>query len=99
MARKLLRLMAPVLLIAGLATGLFHGVQTLRQLFPPAVDSASVKKGPWLVPGGHIEDQPRFAYRGAMLDVARHFFTVAQVERYIDEMSLYKINTLHLHLA
>lgn len=81
------------------AAGLFHGVQTLRQLFPPAVESASVKKGPWLVPGGHIEDQPRFAYRGAMLDVARHFFTVSQVEHYIDEIALYKVNTLHLHLA
>ncbi|HEY3483241.1 MAG TPA: family 20 glycosylhydrolase, partial [Streptomyces sp.] len=75
------------------------GVQTLRQLFPPFVESASVHKGPWVVPGGHLEDQPRVAYRGAMLDVARHFFTVPQVERYIDELALYKINTLHLHLT
>jgi hexosaminidase len=51
------------------------------------------------VPGGHIVDHPRFAYRGAMLDVARHFFSVAQVERYIDELALYKINRFHLHLA
>jgi hexosaminidase len=51
------------------------------------------------VPAGRVTDAPRFAYRGAMLDVARHFFTVAQVERYIDELAMYKINTLHLHLA
>ena len=51
------------------------------------------------VPGGHILDYPRFGYRGAMLDVARHFFTVAQVEQYIDQIALYKINYLHLHLT
>jgi hexosaminidase len=79
--------------------GLFHGVQTLRQLLPAAAESASRRPGPWPVPGGHVLDRPRFGYRGAMLDVARHFFTVAQVERYIDEIALYKINYLHLHLS
>jgi hexosaminidase len=79
--------------------GLFAGVQTLRQLLPPAVETGHRRPGPWTVPGGHIVDQPRFPYRGAMLDVARHFFTVAQVERYIDQLARYKINTLHLHLA
>src|SRR5262245_47437162 len=53
--------------------GLFHGVQTLRQLFPPELESAAVQPGPWQLPGGRIIDYPRFAYRGAMLDVARHF--------------------------
>jgi hexosaminidase len=47
----------------------------------------------------HIADKPRFAWRGAMLDVARHFFSVGEVERYIDLLSQYKINVLHLHLA
>lgn len=79
--------------------GLFHGVQTLLQLLPPAVMSSTVQPGPWTVPGGTVLDYPRFAYRGAMLDVARHFFTVAQVERYIDELALYKVNVLHLHLS
>jgi N-acetyl-beta-hexosaminidase len=46
-----------------------------------------------------IEDRPRYAYRGAMLDVSRHFFGVDVVKRYIDEISQYKINTLHLHLS
>ena len=72
--------------------GLFAGVQTLRQLLP-------AQSGPWTVPGGSILDYPRLAYRGAMLDVSRHFFTVAQVEQYIDQLSLYKINYLHLHLS
>jgi hexosaminidase len=79
--------------------GLFAGVQTLRQLLPPAADSATVQPGPWPVPGGHIVDYPRFTHRGAMLDVARHFFPVATVERYIDEIALYKVNVLHLHLS
>ncbi|MEU7875763.1 beta-N-acetylhexosaminidase [Dactylosporangium sp. NPDC049140] len=77
-----------VTLTAGRAAGLFAGVQTLRQL----ANGTSI-------PAGHVADAPRFAYRGAMLDVARHFFSVAQVERYIDQLALYKINTLHLHLA
>ncbi|MBW5485507.1 beta-N-acetylhexosaminidase [Streptomyces bambusae] len=79
--------------------GLFHGVQTLLQLMPPAVMSPTVRPGPWTVPGGTVTDRPRFAYRGAMLDVARHFFTVEQVRRYIDQLALYKINMLHLHLS
>jgi N-acetyl-beta-hexosaminidase len=51
------------------------------------------------VPGGFILDYPRYAYRAAMLDLARHFFEKADVERYIDEIALYKINYLHLHLT
>ncbi|MET8246249.1 beta-N-acetylhexosaminidase [Streptomyces sp. NPDC005202] len=79
--------------------GLFHGVQTLRQLLPAAVEKDTVQPGPWLVAGGTVQDSPRYAYRGAMLDVSRHFFTVTQVKRYIDELALYKINKLHLHLS
>ncbi|NUR73329.1 MAG: family 20 glycosylhydrolase [Hamadaea sp.] len=79
--------------------GLFRGLQTLRQLLPPEADAATVQAGPWPIPGGTIVDYPRFAYRGMMLDVARHFFPVATVERLIDQIALYKINTLHLHLS
>ena len=71
--------------------GAFYGVQTLRQLLP--------LKAPWQVPAGSIVDAPRFAWRGAMLDVARHFFGVADVERFIDLMAAYKLNRLHLHLS
>lgn len=71
------------------AAGLFHGVQTIRQLLgtQPAL------------PDGHITDYPRFAYRGAMLDVARHFFSVQDVEKYIDDVALYKVDELHLHMT
>jgi len=81
------------------AEGLFHGVQTLRQLFPPTIESRTVQSGPWTLPGGRITDEPRFAYRGAMLDVARHFFAVDDVRAYIDLLAMYKINYLHLHLS
>jgi hexosaminidase len=80
-------------------TGLFHGVQTLRQLFPAAIESGTTQPGPWPVPGGRIVDAPRFAYRGAMLDVSRHFFEVPDVLRLVDQLARYKLNHLHLHLT
>jgi hexosaminidase len=79
--------------------GLFRGVQTIRQLLPPALESARPQNGPWTMATGTIADAPRFAWRGAMLDVARHFFGVADVKRFIDLMALYKLNRLHLHLS
>lgn len=90
---------ASVRLEAGSREGLFRGVQTLRQLLPPQAESATARPGPWTMPGVEIEDAPRFAWRGTMLDVSRHFFTVAQVKRYIDLASQYKINVFHLHLS
>ncbi|MFD8499802.1 family 20 glycosylhydrolase [Amycolatopsis sp. NPDC059657] len=88
-----------VVLRAITTDGLFGGVQTLRQLLPGKIESATVQTGPWTIPGATILDYPRFAYRGAMLDVARHFHPVASVKRYIDQLAQYKINNLHLHLA
>ncbi|MEU8551483.1 beta-N-acetylhexosaminidase [Streptomyces roseoverticillatus] len=79
--------------------GLFHGVQTLRQLLPARAESTVRQPGPWTVAGGVVTDAPRYGYRGAMLDVARHFFTVGQVKRYIDQLARYKYNALHLHLS
>ncbi|WP_413809332.1 beta-N-acetylhexosaminidase [Streptomyces sp. OE57] len=81
------------------SAGLFHGVQTLRQLLPASIERTTRQPGPWRVSGGTITDVPRYAWRGAMLDVSRHFFGVDQVKRYIDQLALYKINTLHLHLS
>ncbi|MFK0212987.1 beta-N-acetylhexosaminidase [Streptomyces sp. NPDC090298] len=86
-------------LTARAPAGLFRGVQTLRQQLPAAVERKSVQPGPWKIAGGTVVDTPRYAYRGAMLDVARHFFTVDEVKRYIDQLALYKVNTLHLHLS
>ena len=88
-----------VVIRARTGAGLFHGVQTLRQLLPAAIESRTTLAAPWIVPGGSIVDHPRFTYRGAMLDVARHFFPVADVRRYIDQIARYKINHLHLHLT
>ncbi|MDQ0379101.1 beta-N-acetylhexosaminidase [Amycolatopsis thermophila] len=88
-----------VTLRANTSDGLFAGVQTLRQLLPARVESQRVQRGPWTLPGGTITDYPRFPHRGAMLDVARHFFSVDEVKRYMDQIAQYKINRLHLHLA
>ncbi len=88
-----------VVLTANTGEGLFRGVQTLRQLLPAKVESPSAQHGPWHIAGVQITDSPRFAYRGVMLDVARHFFSVAQVEDYLDRAVAYKVNTFHLHLS
>ncbi|MFJ5990782.1 family 20 glycosylhydrolase [Lentzea sp. NPDC092896] len=88
-----------IVLRANTSEGLFTGVQTLRQLLPAKVESTTAQAGPWTVPGALIVDYPRFSYRGAMLDVARHFHPVSTVKRYIDQLALYKINYFHLHLS
>jgi hexosaminidase len=91
-----------VTIAANQPAGLFYGVQTFRQLLPPFVDYGAVRPESARVlraPGARIADHPRFVWRGAMLDVSRHFFSVDEVKRYIDLMSLYKLNRLHLHLA
>jgi hexosaminidase len=81
--------------------GVFHGVQSLRQMLPFQVESDMARSDTslWKVPAVSISDAPRYAWRGAMLDVARHFFTVDEVKQYIDMLALYKMNRLHLHLA
>lgn len=82
--------------------GVFYGVTTLRQLLPWGIEaehSAYRLFSALSVPAGRIVDTPRFAWRGSMLDVARHFFTVDEVKQHIDLMALYKFNRLHLHLA
>ncbi|MFC4147291.1 beta-N-acetylhexosaminidase [Micromonospora mangrovi] len=88
-----------VVIRANEPAGLFSGVQTLRQLLPVRIESATRQSGPWTVQSGHILDYPRYAYRGALLDVARHFFPVETVKTYIDNVARYKVNYLHLHLT
>ena len=88
-----------VRIIAPSAAGLFHGAQTLRQLLPPEIESDIRIGRPWGIPSLTIRDVPRFAWRGAMLDVARHFFSVSEVKQYIDILAMYKMNVLHLHLT
>lgn len=79
--------------------GLFYGVQTLRQLLPASAEYGAARPRSLAVPHVEVEDSPRFGWRGAMLDVARHFFGVEDVKRYIDLLALHKMNRLHLHLA
>ncbi|MVA76499.1 family 20 glycosylhydrolase [Auraticoccus sp. F435] len=81
------------------AHGAHNGVQTLRQLLPAWVGSERPVHADWSVPSVHIEDAPRFAYRGVMLDVARSFQDVDMVKRYIDTLASLKASHLHLHLA
>ncbi len=81
------------------AAGLFYGAQTLMQLFPVEIESAVIIDRDWTLPKGNIRDQPEFSYRGAMLDVARHFISTADVKHYIDQMAKFKFNYLHLHLT
>lgn len=86
-----------VKITANKPAGIFRGIQTLRQVIADKDDKAL--RDEWEVATGTIIDRPQYAWRGAMLDVARHFFSVEDVKRYIDLISYYKINTLHLHLS
>jgi len=83
-------------LSANKAAGIFNGLQTLKQLFPLKNHE---EKGAIKIAGCNIKDYPRFKWRGLMLDVSRHFFTVAEVKAYIDKMSEYKFNVFHWHLT
>jgi hexosaminidase len=89
------------ILRAPTAAGLFYAAQTLRQLFPPEIFAAQPVATPpsWQAPCVEIEDQPRFAWRGAMLDVSRHFMPLEFVERFIDLLALHKFNVFHWHLT
>ncbi|AGL14870.1 beta-N-acetylhexosaminidase [Actinoplanes sp. N902-109] len=88
-----------IVLTGGDPAGAFYAVQTLRQLLPAEIHAGTPQQAEWVVPGGVIADRPRFGYRGAMLDVARHFFTVDEVKQYLDALVQFKINHLHLHLT
>jgi hexosaminidase len=92
-----------VQLTANHPMGLFHGVQTIRQLLPPEIELRSYSEVPngvkWTIPSVTIEDNPRFAYRGMHLDVGRHFMPVEFVKKYIDLLVLHKMNTFHWHLT
>ena len=88
-----------IIIRANEPAGLFYGVQTLIQLFPKEIESAEVHHIKWIAPCVQITDYPRFAWRGLMFDVSRHFFTKDEVKQYIDQMVRYKFNLLHMHLT
>ena len=81
------------------ARGYFYALQSLRQMLPPAIEGNTQKEEDWSIPAVTIKDEPRFGYRGYMLDVARYFLPKEDVLRLIDCIALLKINRLHLHLT
>ncbi|MBF6045164.1 family 20 glycosylhydrolase [Streptomyces sp. NRRL B-1677] len=85
----------------GSAAGVFRGAQTFRQLLGPEAFRRAPVTGEreWAVPITTIEDAPRFAWRGVLLDVARHFLPKDGVLRYLDLLAAHKLNVLHLHLT
>src|SRR5699024_3081851 len=91
-----------VKITAPTAQGLFYGVQSLLQLFPPQIFQTDYTLVPqniqWTAPAVKIKDYPRFRYRGMHLDVGRHFMPVKFVKKYIDLLDIYKFNQIHWHL-
>lgn len=79
--------------LTGDAAGIFYGLQTLQQIFP--VQKTAVIS----LPGVQIKDEPRFAYRGLMLDVSRHFSPVSYIKKFLNVMAQYKFNNFHWHLT
>jgi hexosaminidase len=90
---------ADSVVIRGAPAGLFYGVQSLLQLLPLSSSNTPPATNSLQIPCVQIEDQPRFKWRGLMLDVARHFFTKEEVKQLLDAMVIYKINTFHWHLT
>lgn len=84
---------------ASTSAGVFFGTRTLLQLLPPSIEGDSVVRGPFALPAGVIHDVPRFAWRGMMIDIARHYFGLPDLKRLVDAMAAYKLNRLHLHLS
>ena len=89
-----------VIIRAPRAAGLFYGAQTLLQLLPAEVFAPRRARGAaWKIPCVAIEDQPRFPWRGLLLDVSRHFFNKEEIKQVLDAMALHKLNTFQWHLT
>ncbi len=80
-------------------TGLFYGIQSIRQLLPSEIENNQSISKKITLPQLHIEDAPKYSWRGSMIDVARSFFGKEYIMKHIDRMALYKLNRLHLHLT
>lgn len=88
-----------VSLTAATGCGLHNGIQTIRQLLPVWIASRHKRPGPWTIPGVHVLDYPRYAYRGVMLDMSQWIMPPGDVMRLIDQACAYKLNMLHLRLS
>ena len=84
---------------ASTGAGAFYALQTLMQLMPPAMSGDAATAASISIPNCSIEDEPRFGYRGLMLDVGRYYFSVEDIKRFLDVMAMYKLNTFHWHLT
>lgn len=86
---------------ASAADGVYYALQSIMRLLPPNVILGKPGEGnvAYTLPVARVEDEPRFGYRGFMLDVSRHFFTIEQVKKMIDLMAIYKMNVFHWHLT
>ena len=84
---------------ASALNGFVYACETLKQMLPAAIYGDKAVKADWVLPCAHIEDQPRFAYRGMHLDPCRHFFSIEETKRYLDVMTAYKLNRFHWHLT
>ncbi|RLD77421.1 MAG: beta-N-acetylglucosaminidase, partial [Bacteroidetes bacterium] len=81
------------------AQGIFYGIQTLRQMLPSSIESGQIKLAKIQINNVKINDKPRFKYRGMLLDVGRHLFSVDFIKKYIDLIAMHKMNVLHWHLT
>lgn len=89
-----------VVIRAPKTAGVFYGVQSLLQLLPPQVFASRPVPGvTWTIPCVSVRDEPRFPWRGCMLDCSRHFFSIPDIKRLLDAMALLKLNTFHWHLT
>ncbi len=89
-----------IIITANTQSGIFYGIQTLRQLLPPQIFSTTQFDGvKWTVPCCQITDNNRFQWRGLMIDISRHFFDKQVLKGIIDQMAAQKLNRLHLHLS
>ena len=84
---------------ASALNGFVYACETLKQMLPAAIYGSTKAKADWVLPCAHIDDQPRFAYRGMHLDPCRHFWTIEETKRYLDVMTAYKLNRFHWHLT
>ena len=84
---------------ASALNGFVYACETLKQMLPAAIYGHQKAKGPWVLPYVSILDQPRFGYRGTMIDCARHFWSVEETKKILDVMAAYKLNRMHWHLT
>lgn len=88
-----------ITITAGTPAGAFYAVQTIRQLLPASIEKGKVVPEPLTLPTLSIKDNPAFKWRGSMIDVSRHFFSLEYLKKHIDRLALYKMNKLHIHLT